>query len=232
MPGIRTMLVSVAAAATCACAPVAAPIHFHLPGAASSPMSLAALEGRPLEDAVLAPLHVAARVGLYFIEVRIHNTGPDEVLVDWSGSSFISPSGRPHALVTAEWLMDQQERSMPVHEFTYGDPGYMAWTARLRGPGTSAAHMPPTALHMRQQPLQRIGPGAEHVAVLYPAEHIAIVGLHMDAGAPLLCDASPAATLPVGLTLRWHGTAGWREDALSGTLPLRTARRGGETAVR
>jgi hypothetical protein len=225
MPGARTtLLASIAAAATSACAPVTAPIHFHLPGAAASPMSLAALEGRLQEDAVVGPLRVAARAGLAFIEIRIHNTGADEVLIDWSGSSFIAPPGRPHAMVTAEWLMDAQTSAMPLPEVMFRDPGSMVAIAALWGPGAPAAHMPPTALHMQQQPFQRIGPGAEHVAVLYPAEHVVAVGWHMHAGAPLLCDASPAATLPVALTLRWHGTTGWRVDQLAGTLPVGTAR--------
>jgi hypothetical protein len=234
MPGPRTMfLLTAAVAGIGACAPVAAPVHFRLPGAPGLPISGAELEGRQQEQVVLGPLHVAARAGIYLIEIRIHNTGADDVLLDWTGSSFISPSGRSHALVTEEWLLDGRDRSMPLYGVMRGDAADVASsTVPLRVPGAPAAHMPPTGLHMQQQPLQRIGPGDVHVAVLYPAEHVIDAGFRMHAGTSLLCDASPTASLPVGLRLRWHGATGWRTDQLAGTLPVRTARRGGETPIR
>jgi hypothetical protein len=231
--GHRTMfLISAAVAGTCACAPLAVPIHFRPPGAASLPASRAAMDGSHPEDAVLGPLHVAARAGADFIEVRIRNTGADAVLVDWNGSSFISPSGRPHGLVTTEWLMEGSTHSMPVFGAATGDARGVTSAAPLWGPSAAAAHMVPTSLHMKQQPLQRIEPGAEHLAVLYPAEHLVAGEFRLHPGVSLLCDASPAETLPVGLRLRWHGVAGWRVNELAGTLPVRTARRGRAPLIR
>jgi hypothetical protein len=224
--GPRMLLLIGAVAGSGACAPVTVPIHFRSPGAASWVVPGAALDGPHQENAVLGPLHVAARAGADFIEVRIRNTGADAVLVDWSGSSFISPSGRPHALVTTAWLMDGHDRSMPVFGVTSSDAGHRASTAPLRTPSVPA-HMPPTWLHIKQQPLQRIEPGAVHVAVLYPAEHFVVGEFRVHSGTSLLCDASPAATLPVGLRLRWQGAMGWRVNELVGTLPLRNPRSGG-----
>jgi len=217
MHGPRILPVLVAAAAgAVACAPVAVPIHFHPPSSS----------GAHQDEAVLGPLHVAARAGADFIEVRIRNSGAETVLVDWSGSSFISPGGRHHALVTSEWLLDGQGRVMRLAGVPTAHQGDMAWTASLWHPDARAVHLAPASLHVEQQPLQRIGPGAVHVAVLYPAEHVAAGQFSMQTGASLLCDASPAATVPMGLALRWHDAAGWRVSELAGTVPVpRTARR-------
>jgi hypothetical protein len=231
--GPRTMfLITAAVAGTCACAPVAMPIHFRPPGAASMPVSAAALDGSRQEDAVLGPLHVAARAGVDFIEVRIRNTGADAVLVDWNGSSFISPSGRSHGLVTTEWMMEGSTHSTPMFGAAAGDARGVTSAAPLWSPSAAAAHMVPTSLHRKQQPLQRIESGAEHLAVLYPAEHLVAGEFRLHAGVSLLCDAAPAETLPVGLRLRWHGDAGWSVNELTGTLPVRTARHGRAPLIR
>jgi hypothetical protein len=226
MTGPRSMLLVAAAVGSGACAPIAVPIHFHSPGAASGSLPAAPSEGQQQEDAVLGPLHVAASAGADFIEVRIRNAGSVAVLVDWSGSSFISPTGRTHALVTAEWLMDGRERAMPLHSVTADGRGYAASTAVLWDAPATAAHTAPTSLHARQQPLQRIMPGAVHRAVLYPAEHLVAGALYLHAGTSLLCDAKPAERLPVGLSLRWHDGSGWRLNEIGGTLSVRPARGG------
>jgi hypothetical protein len=231
--GPRTMfLITAALAGSCACVPVTTPIHFRQPGAASLPVTAAAMDGSQHEDVVLGPLHVVARAGVDFLEVRIRNTGADAVLVDWNGSSFISPSGRPHGLVTTEWLMEGGTHSMPVFGAATGEARGVTSAVPLWGPSAAAAHMVPTSLHMKQQPLQRIEPGADYLAVLYPAEHLVAGEFRLHPGASLLCDASPAETLPVGLRLRWHGDAGWSVNELAGTLPVRNARRGRATIIR
>jgi hypothetical protein len=227
MPGSRILPVVVAAAAgAVACAPVAVPIHFHHPNGSDSAISGQALSDPHQEQAVLGTLHVAARAGADFIEVHIRNTGTEVVLVDWSGSSFISPAGRSHALVTSDWLMDGAGgRFMQMAGIPTAAPGDMAWAALQGYPNTLAVHLSPTQLHLAQQPFQRIGPGAVHVAVLYPAEHVVAGEFRMHASASLLCDASPAASVPMGLSLRWHDAGGWRVGELAGTLPISRAAR-------
>jgi hypothetical protein len=227
MPASRILPALLAAAAgAAACAPVAVPIHFHHPSGSVAPNSGQAPGSPHQEEAVLGPLHVAARAGADFIEVRIRNTGAETVLVDWSGSSFISPTGRAHALVTSEWLMDGPgSRFMRRAGVPAADPGDMEWTASLWHPNVLATHLSPTPLHLDQQPFQRIGPGAVHVAVLFPAEHVVAGEFRMHTGASLLCDALPAATVPMGLALRWHDAAGWRISELAGTLPTTRAAR-------
>jgi hypothetical protein len=222
--GPRILLVTAAAVCTGACAPVMMPIHLHSPGMA--------LERSSGEESVPGPLHVTARAGADFIEVRILNTGVHVVLVDWSGSSFISPTGRWHALVTAEWLMAGQDRLARQTGGQTGEQRGDSWVHHLWGAGEAAAHMVPTSLHLTRQPLQRIEPGTVHLVVLYPAEHLLAGEFRTHPGTSLLCDAAPAAMLSIGLNLRWHSGTSWRVNELAGMLPVRNERRGATPHLR
>jgi hypothetical protein len=234
MPSSRIMLAVLAVTAgTSGCASVAVPINFSSPEVTNwRSTGESEPEGADQQDAVLGALRVTARAGADYIEIRIRNTGAEAVLVDWSGSSFISPSGRGHALITAEWLVAGQGGPTTQLGIEPGMVGEMVSAAPLWRPGPAATHGSADALHMKRQPLRRIEPGTLHVAVLYPAEHFGAGSFRMHPAASLLCDASPAATQPVGLSLRWHGAAGWRVDELVGTVGFRTARQGAATLMR
>jgi len=159
------------------------------------------------ESGGTAPLRtarIAARVGPEWIEIDVHNGGEAPLMVDWEGSTFVTPGGHEHRLISAAQLSEHalQIPAMDMAALALaasGAPG--PWTHDV---SPALQQLPPARL--------LVAPGRQATTVLYPAEHVVLgpFGFH---ARPLFCTGE-GGDHPFDIVLRVAEGGFWRDVRL------------------